>query len=103
MDWLQGERERLTMLHNAVLLYMARTAKKERNTLLAVDYYERALASDPYNEALYYELIEMLLAQRAVYNARSIAKKMITNIEIELGVPCQGRLEEMFRSHMYFL
>ena len=103
LEFVMEERERLTLLYDGIMTYLARYYSKHDNIFEAIEYYERLLKSDPFNEVIYYEYIELLLNQRTVYNARKVAHRMIENVENDLGVPVRGELEKLFRSHMFYL
>lgn len=95
-SFLSNERDRLTAYQKNVLLHIARIYIHEGDFSNSLTYYNHVLELDPYDEDIYYELVEMLLDNDSLVKAQSVAEKMKFHLEEEMGIPCMEQLQSMF-------
>jgi DNA-binding SARP family transcriptional activator/Tfp pilus assembly protein PilF len=98
-EYLGEERDRLQTEHNALLRKLAHFYKANRQYLKSVEYSQKLIAADHFDESAYLDLCDTLLIINSVHQARRCAKEMIRNIEDNLGVPCHDQLKQVFVKH----
>lgn len=96
--YLETEREHLRKIQVKNLYEIAEYYCRNREFAQAVNYYEKIIRTDPYEESAYLQCCTVMLQAHAVQKARKTAQKMIQVIEGELKVPCRERLDELFRN-----
>lgn len=95
-SFLSGERDRLTSYQKNVILNIARIYTQKEDFQNAFTYYTHVLEIDPYDEDVYYELIEMLLDNNLLVKANAISEKMKFHLEDEMGISCSQQLQSIF-------
>ena len=95
-SFLENERNHITTLQKKMLLTIAHIYSQNKDFTNSLSYYNQAIELDPYDEDLYYELIEMLLDNNSLAKAQAVAAKMKVSLEDEMGIPCSTQLQSMF-------
>ena len=98
-DFLSGERERVDRKCMDTLMFIANYYRESSTPARSIEYYERILELDPYDDSIYIDYIDTLLSLRATHKAQDVADKMVRYIEEELGSPSTDILEKLFKEH----
>ena len=98
-EFLENAKARISRKCMETLTFIADYYRNSSTPARGIEYYERILAIDPYDDQMYIDYIDILLSLRATHKARDIADKMIKHIEEELGSPAAATLEKLFAEH----
>lgn len=95
-SYLEAEREKLRRVYLNLLRELADYYWDRNDYPNGMTYYEKLLDKDPYQENVYVEYIERLLAVKLVLNARQVSERSHKNLEQELGIPIHGKIQKLF-------
>lgn len=101
--FLEEEREKLRAQYLDVLKQLAYIYWNPNNYKLGIEYFEKLLAFDPYQDIVYLEYIERLLKSNLFLQAKSVAERYIKYIENELGFSVQNKLQSLFERYSFAL
>lgn len=98
-EFLEPERKKVSRVCLDTMRFIAGYYRDSETPARSIEYYERILAAEPYEEASYLDYIDLLLSLQTSHKARDIADQMVRRIEIELDAPVTHQIEEIFRQH----
>ncbi len=97
--FLEVEREKLRAQYLDVLRQLAYIYWNPNNYKLGIEYFEKLLAVEPYQDVIYLEYIERLLKSNLFLQAKSVAERYKKHIEDELGFSVQNKLQRLFEEY----
>ncbi|MGD6959509.1 BTAD domain-containing putative transcriptional regulator [Rossellomorea aquimaris] len=99
--FLEQEREKLRTEYIHLLRKIADFHWESSDNEKGIEYYEKILLEDPYQEQLYIEYIKKLLNNHLFLQAKNVAARNIKFVENELGIDVRSKLNNLF-SHYSF-
>lgn len=102
-DFLEVERKKLRAQYLDVLKQVAHLYWNPNNYKLGIEYFEKLLAVDPYQDVVYLDYIERLLKSNLFLQAKSVAERYTKYIEKELGFSVQNQLQQLFKQYSFAL
>lgn len=96
---LELERERLRMLYLSAMQELAYYHWENSDYESGMEYYERMLKKEPYQESIYEDYIKRLLGANLILHAKKVSELYLKYIEKELGIPVQNKLHAIFNQY----
>ncbi|WP_251551413.1 BTAD domain-containing putative transcriptional regulator [Neobacillus muris] len=96
-EFLEEERERLRLLFISTLQELADYYWENKDYKLGIEYYEKILKKEPYNETIYIDYIKQLLNGNFFLQAKKVSEQYKTFIENELGIPVDEKVQTIFQ------
>lgn len=100
-DFLEEERHKLRSLFLSILQELADFHWKNGEFKAGIEYYEKLIKKDPYNETIYVEYMERLLIKNFPLQAKKVSEQYINFIENELGIPVGEKVQSLFRKYTH--
>jgi LuxR family maltose regulon positive regulatory protein len=95
-SFLEAEREKLRVFYLKALFQIACFYWAKTDYHKGMEYFEKCLNKDPYQEQVYEAYIEKLLEAGFLLQAKRMAGKYEQFVEKELGIPVQTNLQKLF-------
>ncbi|RFU65099.1 BTAD domain-containing putative transcriptional regulator [Peribacillus glennii] len=102
-EFLEEERERLRNLYLSVLQEIGDYYWQNKNYKIGIEYYEKVLKKEPYDETIYVDYIEHLLRGNLFLQAKKVSAQYKNSIENELGIPVDEKLQTIFQKYTQYL
>ncbi|MBO8172813.1 MAG: tetratricopeptide repeat protein [Bacillaceae bacterium] len=96
---LEAEREKVRSVYLNLMRELAGYYWERHDYANSMSYYEKMLEKDPYQEQVYAEYIQRLIAARLFSNARQVSRRYHKYIEQELGIPVQDKIRKLFGTY----
>ncbi len=94
--FLDTEREKLKVFYLKALYQIATYYWSKMNYQQGMEYFEKCLMKDPYQEQIYEDYIQKLLQAGFLLQAKKVAEKYKQHVEKELGVSITPKLNRLF-------
>lgn len=98
-EFLEDERERLRSLYLAALQELAEYYWENDQHKMGIEYYEKIVKKEPYNETFYLDYMERLLKGNFFLQAKKVSEQYKKYIENELGIPVDEKIQWLFQNH----
>jgi len=99
VSFLELERENLKVFYLKILKEMAIFYWDQGNYQQGMEYFEKAIQKDPYEESIYEQYIKRLLEANLLLQAKKVSKEYEKFVEKELGIPVQTKIQTMFQQY----
>lgn len=100
-EFLEEERENLRLLYLTTLQELADYYWEIEDYKAGIEYYEKIIKKEPYNETIYVDYIERLLKGNFFLQAKKVFEQYKNYIEHELGIPVDEKIQRIFRKHTH--
>ncbi|USK29900.1 hypothetical protein LIT32_07260 [Bacillus sp. CMF21] len=99
--FIEKERERIRAKHLTILRTLAHYNWSINDFTNGIEYFEKILAIDPYQELIYIEYIKKLLENNLFIQAKNVAERNIKFVEKELGINVSTKINEIFHPYSF--
>lgn len=99
VHFLDLEREYLRNAFIKILLELACYYWIQTDYAQGIEYFEKALQKEPYDEEIYIEYIQRLLEANLHFQAKKVSERCQRCMEYELGIPVRDKLRNLFKQY----
>ncbi|MEQ2527359.1 BTAD domain-containing putative transcriptional regulator [Bacillaceae bacterium CLA-AA-H227] len=100
-EFLEEEREKLRLLYLMTLQELADFYWENEDYKAGIEYYEKIIKKEPYNETIYVDYMKRLLQGNFFLQAKKVSEQYKNYIENELGIPVDEKVQRLFRKYTH--
>ncbi|WP_413357203.1 BTAD domain-containing putative transcriptional regulator [Robertmurraya sp. 2P01SA] len=100
-EFLEEEREKLRLLFLSILQELADYYWENDDYKAGIEYYEKIIKKEPYNETIYVEYMDRLLRGNFPLQAKKVSEQYKNYIENELGIPVDEKIQSIFQKYTH--
>ncbi len=97
-SFLEAEREKLRFQYLTILRKLAHYYWDQQDQLRSIEYFEKFLNKDPYEENIYYEYLQLLLETNMTSQTKNLLNRMEKHLVNDLGITIKENLQAVLSS-----